>query len=99
LAIQCEDSEILTVEGLAQNGVLHGSAKGFTKKHGLQCGLFVPQACWVKKLIALLIEKPQTQPKRKIRVGISGNLCVARLQNIVKGRAISAKSYKKRLAA
>lgn len=42
LAIQCEDSDILTVEGLANNGVLHAVQEGFYKEHGLQCGFCTP---------------------------------------------------------
>ena len=44
LAVQCEGSKIITVEGLANGGVLHAVQEGFYKEHGLQCG-FARPAC------------------------------------------------------
>ncbi len=38
LAVQCEGSDVVTVEGLAQGGVLHAVQEGFYQEHGLQCG-------------------------------------------------------------
>ena len=41
LAVQCDGSEVLTVEGLTgktQGGVLHAVQEAFYKEHGLQCG-------------------------------------------------------------
>ena len=37
LAVQAQDMEVLTIEGLAQNG-LHPVQKAFTECHALQCG-------------------------------------------------------------
>src|SRR5512143_278123 len=42
LALQCDGSEVLTVEGLAQNGVLHAVQEAFYLEHGLQCGFCTP---------------------------------------------------------
>jgi acyl-CoA synthetase (AMP-forming)/AMP-acid ligase II len=42
LAVQCDGSEVLTVEGLANKGVLHAVQEGFYKEHGLQCGFCTP---------------------------------------------------------
>ena len=44
LAVQCEGSDVKTVEGLANAGVLHAVQEGFYKEHGLQCGFCTP-AC------------------------------------------------------
>ena len=38
LAVQCDGSEVLTVEGLAKGGVLHAVQEGIYREHGLQCG-------------------------------------------------------------
>ena len=37
LAVQCEGSEIKTIEGMKKNGELHPIQKSFKEKHGLQC--------------------------------------------------------------
>ena len=42
LAVDCNGSEITTIEGLASNGKLHPMQEAFQKKHGLQCGFCTP---------------------------------------------------------
>src|SRR5437879_12653992 len=42
LAVQCDDSQVLTVEGLASGAVLHAVQEGFYREHGLQCGFCTP---------------------------------------------------------
>lgn len=89
LAVQCEGSDILTVEGLAQNGVLHAVQEGFYKEHGLQCGYCTPGM--LVRSYRLLIENPNPT-EEEIRVGISGNLCrCTGYQNIVKAVQYAAK--------
>src|ERR1700758_124827 len=41
-AVQAHNGEILTVEGLSQNGNLHPIQESFAKCHGLQCGYCTP---------------------------------------------------------
>src|SRR5881398_1222855 len=41
-AVQAEDCEVTTIEGLATNGKLHPVQEGFWEKHGLQCGYCTP---------------------------------------------------------
>src|SRR5436309_12587585 len=41
-AVQAHDGEILTVEGLSQNGNLHPIQEAFARCHGLQCGYCTP---------------------------------------------------------
>src|SRR3954468_22586506 len=36
LAVQADGSEVTTIEGIAQNGVLHPMQKAFHEQHGLQ---------------------------------------------------------------
>jgi carbon-monoxide dehydrogenase small subunit len=82
LAVQCEGSEVLTVEGLAQAGVLHAVQEGFYKEHGLQCGFCTPGM--LVRAHRLLIDNPNPT-EAEIRTGISGNLCrCTGYQNIVK---------------
>ena len=41
-AVQCDGSEITTIEGLSTNGNLHRLQIAFREKHGLQCGFCTP---------------------------------------------------------
>jgi len=82
LAVQCDGSEVLTVEGLAQGGVLHAVQEGFYKEHGLQCGFCTPGM--LMRTYRLLQENPNPT-EDEVRAGISGNLCrCTGYQNIVK---------------
>jgi carbon-monoxide dehydrogenase small subunit len=82
LAVQCDGSEVLTVEGLAQGGVLHAVQEGFYKEHGLQCGFCTPGM--LVRARNLLMENPNPT-EAEIRAGMAGNLCrCTGYQNIVK---------------
>jgi len=82
LAVQCDGSEVLTVEGLAQGGVLHAVQEGFYKEHGLQCGFCTPGM--LMRAQNLLKENPNPT-EAEIRSGMAGNLCrCTGYQNIVK---------------
>src|SRR3989304_4971081 len=37
-AVQADQGEVLTVEGMAQDGKLHPIQEAFAENHGLQCG-------------------------------------------------------------
>lgn len=71
-AVQANNGEVMTVEGLAQNGELHPIQEGFTEEHGLQCGFCTPGM--MITAIALLEHNPNPT-EEEIRWGISGNLC------------------------
>lgn len=93
LAVQCDGSEVLTVEGLASlatdGGVLHAVQEGFYKEHGLQCGFCTPGM--LMRAYRLLIDNPNPT-EEEIRAGISGNLCrCTGYQNIVKAVQYAAK--------
>ena len=82
LAVQCEGSEVKTVEGLASGGVLHALQDGFYKEHGLQCGYCTPGM--LMRAYRLLQDNPNPT-EQEVRVGMSGNLCrCTGYQNIVK---------------
>src|SRR3712207_3218623 len=42
LALQCEGSQVLTIEGLAKGNELHPMQAAFRENHGLQCGYCTP---------------------------------------------------------
>ncbi len=42
LAVQCEGANVVTIEGLAQDGKLHPMQEAFREHHGLQCGFCTP---------------------------------------------------------
>src|SRR5437016_10752470 len=41
-AVQADGADILSIEGLAQDGALHPLQEGFWAEHGLQCGYCTP---------------------------------------------------------
>ena len=72
LAVEAEDSEIETIEGLAQNGELHPLQKAFLEETGMQCGICTPGFLMAAK--ALLDKNPQPD-EQQIRHWLAGNLC------------------------
>jgi carbon-monoxide dehydrogenase small subunit len=81
-AVQADGGELMTVEGLMQNGKLHPLQEGFKEEHGLQCGFCTPGM--LMSSYALLSSNPNPS-EEEIRWGISGNLCrCTGYQNIVK---------------
>lgn len=72
LAAQADGGEVLTVEGLENDGELHPLQKAFSEHHGLQCGFCTPGM--LMSSYALLTEKPRPSDA-EISKGIQGNLC------------------------
>ncbi|MGH8211318.1 MAG: (2Fe-2S)-binding protein [Steroidobacteraceae bacterium] len=72
LAVQADGGDILTVEGLEQDGILHPLQQAFSTHHGLQCGYCTPGM--LMSALALLAENPDPSPA-DIRKQLSGNLC------------------------
>src|SRR2546429_328541 len=72
LAVQADGAEILTIEGLAQNGKLHPLQEAFREHHGLQCGFCTPGML----MTALDLLRTNPSPtEAEIREGISAVLC------------------------
>ncbi|HSR49726.1 MAG TPA: (2Fe-2S)-binding protein [Acidobacteriota bacterium] len=71
-AVQAQDAEVETIEGVAENGNLHPLQEGFWEKHGLQCGFCTPGMIMTAK--AFLASNPDPS-EEAIRHAISGNLC------------------------
>ncbi len=72
LAVQAEDAEVTTIEGLTRNGELHPIQRAFVEHHGLQCGFCTPGM--ILSTAALLAEEPDPD-EATIRHGLEGNLC------------------------
>ncbi|MDG7008529.1 MAG: (2Fe-2S)-binding protein [Nitrososphaerota archaeon] len=72
LAVQADGREILTVEGLAQEGRLHPIQEAFLAEHGLQCGFCTPGMLMSADA---LLEKNSDPTDDEIRNAISGNIC------------------------
>lgn len=71
-AVQADGAEIMTIEGLANNGTLHPLQQAFTDNHGLQCGFCTPG----QLMNALYLLRNTPNPTEdEIRAGMSGNLC------------------------
>jgi carbon-monoxide dehydrogenase small subunit len=71
-AVQAHGRELMTVEGLEQNGTLHPLQEGFMAEHGLQCGYCTPGMLMTS--VAFLAKHP-SPTEDEIRSAISGNLC------------------------
>lgn len=85
LAVQCEGSEVKTIEGLAQDGQLHPLQQAFVHHDGFQCGYCTPgQIC---SAYGMLEELANHEPsdvtgtgevslsREEIQERMSGNLC------------------------
>ena len=67
-----EGQEVMTLEGLAQDGGLHPLQEAFFEKFAIQCGYCTPGMLLVSK--ALLDHNPQ--PSREVIVeALTGNYC------------------------
>lgn len=92
LAVQCDGSDVLTVEGLADKGVLHAVQEAFYQEHGLQCGFCTPGM--LVRAYRFLQDTPDPT-EEQIRMGMAGNLCrCTGYQNIVKAVQSAAKKLK-----
>jgi carbon-monoxide dehydrogenase small subunit len=89
LTVQCQDAEMLTIEGFEQAGELHALQEGFSQEHGLQCGYCTPGM--ITRAYRLLKENPSPSDE-EIRYWMAGNLCrCTGYQNIVKAVHYAAK--------
>lgn len=72
LAVQADGSELVTIEGVAQNGQLHLLQEAFWEMHGLQCGFCTPGM--IMSLIDLL-QHNSNPSEAEIRNALEGTLC------------------------
>jgi aerobic carbon-monoxide dehydrogenase small subunit len=72
LAVQADEAEITTIEGLASGGELHPLQQAFHQEHALQCGYCTPGM--IMAAADLLRDNPHPTDEQ-IRDGLEGNLC------------------------
>lgn len=92
LAVQVESADVLTIEGLAEDGELHPMQAAFREHHGLQCGFCTPGM--IMSALDLVANNPDPDDA-DVRHWLEGNLCrCTGYQNIV--RSIRAGAEKMR---
>ena len=72
LAAQADGHEIVTVEGVAENGELHKVQEAFVQTGAVQCGFCTPGLIVAT---AALLERVPNPSDDVIREELSGNLC------------------------
>lgn len=72
LAAQCDGKNVITIEGLQQNGELHPLQRCFIEANAIQCGFCTPG--FIMTALAYLGDHPNPS-REEIRGAISGNLC------------------------
>jgi carbon-monoxide dehydrogenase small subunit len=72
LAAECNNQEVTTIEGLAEDGRLHPIQESFVKHWGTQCGYCTPGFVMATK--ALLDRQPDPT-EEDIKHETAGNLC------------------------
>lgn len=71
-AVQADEAEVVTVEGIADGDDLSPVQQAFRAEHGLQCGFCTPG--FIVSITSFLEAHPDPTDA-EIRDGISGNLC------------------------
>lgn len=89
LAVQANGREVVTIEGLAENGRLHPIQQAFVDNGAIQCGYCTPGMILSAKA---LLDKHPKPTELDIRTAISGNLCrCTGYQKIVEAIAAAAR--------
>jgi len=89
-AVQADGRDVLTIEGLAQDGKLDPMQEAFWNEHGLQCGFCTPGMILAARQILADNPNPTDQ---EIRHGLEGNLCrCTGYQHIVNAVKTAAKA-------
>jgi len=72
LAVEADGTEILTVEGLAKDGVLDPLQEAFIEAGAVQCGFCTPGMLMSAKALLVKYPKPTVE---QIRKEMEGNIC------------------------
>ena len=72
LTVQANDTDITTIEGLADGETLHPMQEAFRNNHGLQCGFCTPGM--VMSAVDLVNKNPNAS-ETEIREWLEGNIC------------------------
>ncbi len=92
LAVECDGAEVLTVEGLAQDGKLTALQKAFVDAGAVQCGFCTPGM-----LISAysLLQRNPNPGQEEITEALVGNLCrCTGYERIFKAIRMAEKSFK-----
>ena len=82
LAVQADEAELTTIEGIGKPSDLHPMQAAFQDNHGLQCGFCTPGM--IMAAIKLVEERGEMNDD-EVRHGLEGNLCrCTGYENIVK---------------
>lgn len=71
-AVQANGADIVTIEGLANDGKLDIVQEAFWNEHGLQCGFCTPGMIMASKQI---LDRNPSPTEDEIRHGLEGNVC------------------------
>jgi carbon-monoxide dehydrogenase small subunit len=83
LAVQAQDGDVTTIEGLANDGALHPMQEAFHRHHALQCGFCTPGM--IMAAVNLVETHPEPLTEAIVREEMEGNLCrCTGYHNIVK---------------
>ncbi len=69
---EADGHDIMTIEGLAERGVLHPIQQAFIDHAGLQCGFCTPGFILSAKAF---LDKYPHPTEEELRTGVAGNLC------------------------
>ena len=72
LAVQADGAELMTVEGLSEDGQLHPIQQAFIDQRGLQCGFCTPG--FLMSVYELLQHSPQPDDE-EIKDALGGEIC------------------------
>ncbi|TJX15624.1 (2Fe-2S)-binding protein [Tissierella creatinini] len=72
MAFQANGSNIITIEGLENNGELDPIQRAYMEEGSVQCGFCIPGLIISTKA---LLDKHPNPTREEIREGMSGNLC------------------------
>jgi carbon-monoxide dehydrogenase small subunit len=83
LAVQAQDRQVETIEGVASPGALHPLQQAFRDMHSFQCGFCTPG--FLMTAVALLRDNP-SPTEAEVREALSGNICrCTGYESIVRG--------------
>ncbi|MGH8701361.1 MAG: xanthine dehydrogenase family Fe-S subunit [Burkholderiales bacterium] len=93
-AVQCEGSEVRTVEGFEDDALMNELRAAFSREHALQCGFCTPGMLITARDLVLRLPGAD---ERRVREEMSGNLCrctgylgiVRAISSVVRARGAS----------
>jgi aerobic carbon-monoxide dehydrogenase small subunit len=72
LAVQADQTNVVTVEGLTENGRLSRLQEAMRRHHGLQCGFCTPG---VLATLTYFLARHPHPTRNDVRAALTGNLC------------------------